>query len=83
MAMFFHGVMNASGELWKTIPEYSVKPSTAAEAVAQNVHFNLMATIVLWVAAAAVVLIYGSRNLSRKPRQVLADAGGEYQPRGQ
>lgn len=83
MAMFFHAVMNASGELWKTIPEYSVKPPTAAEAVALNVHTNLMPAIVLWVAAVVVVLVYGSRNLSRKPRQVLADAGDESQPRVQ
>jgi membrane protease YdiL (CAAX protease family) len=83
MAMFFHAVLNSSGEPWKTIPEYSVKLLATAEAFAQNVHFNLMATIVLWVAAAAVVLIYGSRNLSRKPRQVLADTGGESQPRVQ
>jgi len=30
-----------------------------------------------------VVLVYGARNLSRKPSQVLADAGGEYQQRVQ
>ena len=83
MAMFFHAVLNSSGEPWKTIPEYSVKLLATAEAFAQNVHFDLMATIVLWVAAAAVVLIYGSRNLSRKPRQVLADTGGESQPKVQ
>ena len=83
MAMFFHAVLNASGELWKTIPEYSVKPSTAAEAVAVNVHTNLMGAIVLWVSAIVVVLIYGSRNLSRRPKQVLAATGGESQPRVQ
>jgi CAAX protease family protein len=83
MAMFFHAVLNASGELWKTIPEYSVKPSTAAEAVAVNVHTNLMGAIILWVSAIVVVLIYGSRNLSRRPKQVLAATGGESQPRVQ
>ncbi len=83
MAILVHAVMNASSELWKTIPEHSVRPSTAAEAVAVNVHTNLMTAIVLWVAAVVVVLVYGSRNLSRKPRQVLAGAGGEPQPRVQ
>jgi membrane protease YdiL (CAAX protease family) len=83
MAMFFHAVLNASGELWKTIPEYSVKPSTAAEAVAVNVHTNLMGAIILWVSAIVVVLVYGSRNLSRRPKQVLAVTGGESQPRVQ
>jgi hypothetical protein len=38
-----------------------------------------MMTIVLWVAA-VVVLIYGPRNLSRRPRQVLPAASGESQP---
>jgi membrane protease YdiL (CAAX protease family) len=75
MAIFFHAVMNASPELWKTIPAYSVRPPTAAEAVAVNVHTNLMTAIVLWVAAVVVVLVYGSRNLSRKSRYELADAG--------
>jgi membrane protease YdiL (CAAX protease family) len=83
IAMFFHAVLNASGELWKTIPEYSVKPSTAAEAVAVNVHTNLMGAIILWVSAIVVVLVYGSRNLSRRPKQVLAATGGESQPRVQ
>ena len=83
MAMFFHAVMNASGVLWKTIPDYSVEPPTAAEAVAVNVHTNLMPAIVLWIAAIVVVLVYGARNLSRKPRQVLADAGGGSQSRVQ
>ena len=75
IAIFFHAVMNASSELWKTIPAYSVRPPTAAEAVAVNVHTNLMTAIVLWVAAVVVVLVYGSRNLSRKSRYKLAGAG--------
>ena len=79
MAIFFHAVMNASGELWKTIPEYSVEPASAAEAVAVNVHTNLMPAIMLWVAAVVVVLVYGSTNLSRRPRQELA-ASGEPRP---
>lgn len=77
MAMLLHAVFNAGGQLWKTIPEYSVEPPNAAEAAAQTVHVNLMVTIVLWVAAFVVVLVYGARNLSRKPRQVSATAGGE------
>jgi len=71
MAMFFHAVMNASTEVWKTIPQYSTKPASVAEAVAETVHINLMSAIVLWVAAAVVVLFYGSRNLSRQPRQIM------------
>ena len=79
MAMMAHAVMNASGELWKTIPEYATRPESAAEAVAGTVHFNLMGAIVLWVAAVVVVLVYGPRDLSRRARQELA-AGGESQP---
>jgi membrane protease YdiL (CAAX protease family) len=84
MAMFFHAVLNASGSpMWRAIPEYSVKPATTAEAVAFNVHVSLMVAIVLWVAAVAVVLVYGPSNLSRRPRQVLEAASGESQPRVQ
>jgi membrane protease YdiL (CAAX protease family) len=83
MAMFFHAVMNASGGLWKTISEYSVEPASLAEAVAVNVHTNLMPAIVLWVAAVVVVLVYGATNLSRRPRQELEAASGESQPRVQ
>lgn len=70
MAILAHATLNASSELWKTIPEYSVRPATTAEAVAFNTHVNLMGAIVLWGAAVAVVLLYGARNLSRRPRQV-------------
>jgi membrane protease YdiL (CAAX protease family) len=77
MAILMHALVNASSVLWKTIPEYSVKPPTAAEALAVNVHTNLMAAIVLWVAAVVVVLVYGSHNLSRHPRQVLSTASPE------
>jgi membrane protease YdiL (CAAX protease family) len=77
MAIFFHAVLNASSEIWKTIPKYSVEPASLAAAVARNVHVHLMGGIVLWVAAVVVVLVHGSRNLSRKPRQILADANGE------
>ena len=81
LVMLLHAVFNAGGQLWKTIPEYSVEPSSAAEAAARTAQVNLMAVIVLWVAAVVVVLVFGARNLSRDPRQVLADAGGESQPR--
>lgn len=70
MVMLLHAVFNACGQLWKTIPEYSVRPPSAAEAAAQTVHINLMLTIVLWVAAVVVVLVYGSSNLSRMHRQI-------------
>ena len=72
MAIFFHAVMNASGDLWKTIPEYSVEPAGLAEAVARNGHVYLMGAIVLWVAAVVVVFVYEPRNLSRRPREVLS-----------
>jgi uncharacterized protein len=71
MAMFFHAVMNASTEVWKAIPQYSVRPASVAETVAGTVHINLMSAIVLWVVAVVVVLVYGPRNLSRRPRQVV------------
>jgi CAAX protease family protein len=83
MAMFFHAVLNTADELWKVLPEYSVEPPTAAEAAAANAHYYLMVGIVLWVAAVVVVLVYGPRNLSRHPRQVLAATSSESQPRVQ
>ena len=83
IAILMHAVLNASSRLWSAMPEYSVEPPTAAEAAAQTVHINLMATIVVWVAAVVVVLVYGPRNLSRRPRQVLAAARSESQPRVQ
>jgi membrane protease YdiL (CAAX protease family) len=83
MAMLVHAVMNASTQLWKVLPEYSGGPDamSAAEAAAATVHANLMLTAVLWVAAFVVVLVYGVRNLSRKPRQVLANAGDQFSQR--
>ena len=83
MAMFFHAVLNSADELWKVLPEYSVEPSSAAEAAAASAHLYLMLAIVLWVAAVVLVLIYGPRNLSRHPRQVLATASSESQRRVQ
>jgi hypothetical protein len=75
MAILMHAVLNASGRLWSSLPEYSVEPSSAAEAAAQTVHINIVMTIVLWIAAVVVVLVYGLRNLSRSPRQI-AEPGG-------
>jgi membrane protease YdiL (CAAX protease family) len=83
MAMFFHAVINSADELWKVLPEHSVRPPTAAEAAAASAHLYLMLTIVLGGAAIVLVLVYGPHNLSRHPRQVLATASGESQPRVQ
>jgi heme/copper-type cytochrome/quinol oxidase subunit 2 len=80
MASLLHAVLNASTRLWNTLPEYSVEPPTAAEAAPQTVHINLVMTMVVWVAAVVVVLVYGPSNLSRHPRQVLAAASNESQP---
>jgi hypothetical protein len=74
MAMIFHALMNASGELPKALPEYSVRRASAVEAATETGHMYLMLTIVLWVAA-VVVLVYGPRDLSRQPRQI-AQIGG-------
>ncbi len=79
MAILLHAVLNASGQLWKVMPEYSVEPASAIEAAAETVHINIMSAVVLGVAAVVVVLVYGSRNLSRQPRQVSAAASGESQ----
>ncbi len=81
MAMFVHAVMNASGEVWKAIPQYSTRPESVIEAAAETGHVYLMLTVVMWIAAVFVVLVYGSRNLSRRPRQVLASTSVESQPR--
>jgi membrane protease YdiL (CAAX protease family) len=83
MAMFFHAVINVADELWKVLPENSVEPANAAEAAAANAHYYVMLTLVMGVAAVVVVLVYGATNLSRRPRQMLAAAGDESQPRVQ
>jgi hypothetical protein len=59
------------------MPEYSVEPASAVEAAAATTHMNLMFAIVVGAAALVVVLVYGPRNLSRHPREVLSvpDAG--------
>jgi len=70
MVMILHAVTNASiGPLWRAIPEVTTAVS--------NSNVYLFQGAVLWAAAIVVVLVYGARNLSRKSRQVLADAGGE------
>jgi hypothetical protein len=76
-------MINASGQLWKVMPDYSVEPASAAKAAAATTHMNLMSAIVLGIAAVVVVLVYGATNLSRRPRQVLAAADEETQPRVQ
>ena len=83
LAILMHAVLNASSRLWGAMPEYSVEPPTAAEAAAQTVHINVMFAIVVGAAAVVVMLVYGPRNLSRHPRQVLAAASSESQPRVQ
>lgn len=83
VAILLHAVLNASTRLWNTLPEYSVEPPTAAEAAAQTVHINIVMTIVLWVAAVVVVLLYGPRNLSRHLREVLPVTSSESPPRVQ
>ena len=83
MAILLHSMINASGQLWKVMPEYSIEPASAAKAAAATTHMNLMFAIVVGVAAVIVVLVYGPRNLSRHPRQVLAAASSESQPRVQ
>jgi uncharacterized protein len=73
--MLLHAMLNASsGPLWRAIPEYSNLESTST-ALITNVY--LLQAAVLWVAAAAVVIVYGASNLSRKPRQVLFATGAE------
>jgi membrane protease YdiL (CAAX protease family) len=83
MAMFFHAVLNTNDVLWKALHENSVAPANAAEAAAANAQYYLLLTIVAGVAAVVVVLVYGPRNLSRRPRQVLAAASSQSQPRVQ
>jgi membrane protease YdiL (CAAX protease family) len=74
MVMVLHAVTNASvGTLLSTIPEAAIAFS--------NTDVYLVQAALLWVAAIAVVLVYGATNLSPRPRQVLADAEGEPQSR--
>lgn len=75
MVMILHSVMNASTGLWRTIPEGATTVS--------NTNVYLIQAALLWVAAIIVMLVYGMSNLSHRPRQVMADAGGEPQPRVQ
>jgi uncharacterized protein len=72
MVALLHAGINASSELWKALPEYSGRLA-AADAAAATVHANLMGAIVLWAAAVVVVLVYGPRDLSRRPRPGLVD----------
>ena len=45
--------------------------------VALVTYAYLLQAAVLWAGAAAVVLVYGATNLSRRPRVVPADAEAE------
>ena len=67
MAVLLHGLVNASSPMWKAVPEYGAMATLDAAA---TVHINLLDTIVLWVAAAAIVVVYGALDLSRRPRQI-------------
>jgi membrane protease YdiL (CAAX protease family) len=71
LVMLLHAFMNASNVVWRVLPEYGAEPASAAEALSRNVHVHLMMIILLWSAAVVVVLAYGPRNLSRRPRQLL------------
>ena len=77
LAILLHAMVNASGQLWKAMPEYAVEPASAAKAAAATTHMNLMFAIVIGVAAVMVVFVYGPRNLSRHPREVLGASGAE------
>lgn len=81
LAILLHSMINASGQLWKVMPEYAVEPASATKATAATTHMNIMFAIVIGVAAVAVLLVYGATDLSRRPRQVLAPASSESQPR--
>ena len=70
MAILLHAMVNASGQLWKAMPEYSAEPASAAQAAAATTHTNVMFAIVVGVAAVVVVLVYGPRDLSRHPQEV-------------
>ena len=76
MIMILHAVMNASTDLWRTIPDGATTIS--------NTNIWLIQAALLWVAAIVVMLVYGASNLSRKPKQTLpAATSGEPQPRVQ
>jgi membrane protease YdiL (CAAX protease family) len=66
--MVLHAMLNASNSpMWRAIPDYSTREATTA---AVATHLYLVQAAVLWVAAIAVVLVYGPRDLSRHPRQI-------------
>jgi membrane protease YdiL (CAAX protease family) len=67
MCMMLHAVVNSSGNLWMAIPAYGAADVLTT---AVQVHVYLMQAAVLFIAAAAIVAVYGPRNLSRRPRQV-------------
>jgi membrane protease YdiL (CAAX protease family) len=74
MAMILHAVLNASGPLWRAIPEFGAMESTTTAVIT---YVYLTQAAVLWVGAIVLVLVYGASNLSREPRQVLDVVGAE------
>ena len=72
IVMLVHAVLNASGTpMWRAIPEYGAMESPTVALVTYN---YLLQAAVLWAGAIVVVLVYGATNLSRRSRQVPADA---------
>ena len=71
--MILHAMLNASGSpLWRAIPDYSTREATTT---AVTTHLYLVQAAVLWVAAVAVLVVYGALNLSRRPRQIAQAEG--------
>jgi membrane protease YdiL (CAAX protease family) len=71
--MILHAMLNASNSpLWRAIPDYSTREATTTAVVT---HLYLVQAAVLWVAAIAVVLVYGPRDLSLRPRQIAQTSG--------
>jgi membrane protease YdiL (CAAX protease family) len=63
LAILLHSMINASGQLWKVMPEYAVEPASAAKAAAATTHMNLMFAIVIGIAAA----VGGARLRAAQP----------------
>ena len=71
--MILHAMLNASTSLlWRAIPDYSTREATTT---AVTTHLYLVQAAVLWVAAVAVLVVYGALNLSRRPRQIAQAEG--------
>jgi membrane protease YdiL (CAAX protease family) len=71
--MILHAMLNAStSPLWRAIPDYSTREATTT---AVTTHLYLVQAAVLWVAAVAVLVVYGALNLSHRPRQIAQAEG--------